>query len=195
MKNIICALLICVILCGLVACNGNVNSNSENATNKKDQTEVAETKKIETEKLKTGTVTGEVTYKYNDYVGSKPDTGADVLLISKKVTSLPDDLAYGNTRDLPDGCYATKVSGSGKYTFNNIPVGEYVLIFISENTTPNPKTVAGFYNWGNTVYEMFSETGQKRASNFVLLHKIHNEDITVTEGEVTCYHDFGITYN
>jgi len=185
MKKLICIMLICICLCSVVACNNTANTNEQ--TN---NTIEATT----TEKAKFGTVTGEVTYKYNDYVGNRGDAGATVLLISKNVKSLPDNLAYGMTNDLPDGCYATEASGSGTYTFNNIPVGEYVLIFISENTTPDPSTVAGFYNWGVTVYNMFSEEGQKRASDFVLLHKIHNIDITVTEGQVTYSHDFGLTY-
>jgi len=184
MKKIICMLLMCMVVCSFAACT--TNTNVDNA-----KTQPAETTQ---ETPKFGKVTGEVTYKYNDYVGSKPDTGAQMLLISKAVTSLPDNLAYGTTSDLPEGCYATKVSGGGNYTFNNIPVGEYVLIFISKNTTPNPATAAGFYNWGITVYDMFSEEGQKRASDYAKLHKIHNIDITVTEGEVTYSHDFGITY-
>ena len=183
MKKIICVLLVGIILCGLVACDTN-----------KEIEETTKTEETTVEKVKYGTVTGEVTYKYNDYVGNRGDTGSTVLLISKNVTSLPDNLAYGMTSDLPEGCYATQVSGSGQYTFNNVPTGEYVLIFISKNTCPNPSMVAGFYCWGTTVYNMFSKEGQERASDYVILHKIHNIEITVTEGQNTYSHDFGITY-
>ena len=176
MKKFICIMLICISLCSVIACSNTADTNDK------------------TEATTTGTVTGEVTYKYNNYVGNRGDAGSTVLLISKNIESLPDELAYGSTYDLPEGCYATEVSGSGNYTFNNIPTGEYVLIFISKNTSPNPSISAGFYYWGNTVYEMFSEEGQETASNYSRLHKIHNIDITVTEGQVTYSHDFGITY-
>jgi len=57
MKKLICIMLICICLCSVVACNNTANTNEQ--TN---NTIEATT----TEKAKFGTVTGEVTYKYND---------------------------------------------------------------------------------------------------------------------------------
>lgn len=63
---------------------------------------------------------GNVFWKYNDYVGNKPDAGADVLL-------------YG----IPDStiCYSTKADVRGDFTYDCIPSGTYLLIVTSSNTT------------------------------------------------------------
>ena len=146
-----------------------------------------------TVKIKTGSVTGTVTYKYNDYVGNKPDTDAKVLLISKSVTSLPDSVALGLISSLPDGCYGTKVDGSGKYQFDNIPVGDYYIVIISKNT--NSGSENGSLYWGFSVYNMFSKDAQETANNTCWLHKIKSTSITVKEGQTSTFsHDFGITY-
>jgi uncharacterized protein YcfL len=115
-----------------------------------------------TVKIKTGKVTGTVTYKYNNYVGNKADTGALVILVSKSVTSLPDSLGLGMISELPEGCYGKKVDGSGNYTFDNVPTGEYYLIIISANTNENMDRVTGYNSWGGT-YSLFSDKGKEHA--------------------------------
>lgn len=146
-----------------------------------------------TVKIKTGSVTGTVTYKYNNYVGNKPDTDSKVLLISKSVTSLPESVALGMISSLPDGCYGTKVDGAGKYQFDDIPVGDYYIVIISDNT--NSGSDAGSMYWGFSVYSMFSKDAQETANNTCWLHKIKSTSITVKEGQtITFSHDFGLTY-
>ena len=148
-----------------------------------------------TVKIKTGSISGNVTYKYNNYVGNKPDTGTVVFLISKKVTSLPDSMGYGWTWDVDDyeGVYATKVDGSGNYILNDIPVGEYYIVLISENTNSG-KLNAGATYWG-PVYRMFSKEGKERADNQAFMSKIKYESVTISDGKTTSFsHDFGITY-
>lgn len=76
-----------------------------------------------TVRIKTGKVTGDVSYKYNNYVGNKPDTGATIFLISKNVKTLPDKIGLGLSSNT-EGVYRTEVDGSGKYTFDRIPVGK-----------------------------------------------------------------------
>jgi len=148
-----------------------------------------------TVKIKTGSISGNVTYKYNNYVGNKPDTGTVVFLISKKVTSLPDSMGYGWTRDVDDyeGVYATEVDGSGNYILNDIPVGEYYIVLISENTNTGKQNAGAMY-WG-PVYNMFSEEGKERADSQAFMSKIEYESVTISEGKTTSFsHDFGITY-
>ena len=149
-----------------------------------------------TVKIKTGRVTGTITYKYNDYVGNKADTGATVILVSKSVTSLPDSVGIGMTVELPDGCYGKTVDGSGNYTFDNVPIGEYYLIIISKNTNPNKNLGHEFYSycWGG-VYSLFSETGKEYALNYAKYYNTWTPSITVLDGQTTTYsYDFGITY-
>ncbi len=45
-------------------------------------------------KVKTGSVTGTVTYKYNNFVGHRADTDATVILVPKSVTSLPEEVGW-----------------------------------------------------------------------------------------------------
>ena len=148
-----------------------------------------------TVKIKTGSISGNVTYKYNNYVGNKPDTGTVVFLISKKVTSLPDSMGYGWTMDVDDyeGVYATEVDGSGNYILNDIPVGEYYIVLISKNTNTCEENAGAMY-WG-PVYMMFSKEGKKNADSKAFLSKIKYASVTITEGKTTAFsHDFGITY-
>ena len=145
-------------------------------------------------RIKTGSVTGNVTYKYNNYVGNKPDTNSTVFLISKNVTSLPDSMAWGWTFGLEnyDGVYATEVDGSGNYIFNNIPVGDYYIVIISENT--NSGFSSGKIFWGASVYNMFSEEAKENADSTCRMHKIKSSSVKVQDEKTTTFsHDFGIT--
>ena len=147
-----------------------------------------------TVKIKTGKVTGTVTYKYNNYVGNKADTGALVILVSKSVTTLPDSLGLGLTSGLPEGCYGKKVDGSGNYTFDNVPTGEYYLIIMSKNTNENMDRVSGYGSWGGAYY-LFSDKGKENALLNAKLNKTRTTSITVSDGQTTTYsYDFGITY-
>lgn len=147
-----------------------------------------------TVKIKLGRVTGNVTYKYNDFVGNRSDTGTKVYLISKSITSLPNNIALGINvpADLED-CYYTEVDGTGSYLFENIPVGEYYIILMSKNT--NSGSTSGVNHWGKEIYSMFSAEGQEYADAICYLHKIKSDSITVIDDKTTTYsHDFGITF-
>ena len=145
-------------------------------------------------KIKTGKITGNVTYKYNNYVGNKADTGATVILVSKNVKSLPDSVALGHTYALPEGCYGVKVDGTGNYTFDNIPIGEYYIVIISKNTNENSSYVNGVSQWGG-VYYLFSTQGQSNAITLSKVYKTRTASITVSDNQTTTYsYDFGVTY-
>lgn len=145
-------------------------------------------------KQKTGAVTGNITYKYNDYVGNKPDTGAVVYLIATNTTSLPDTVAgfFYNDKDDNDGIYTTKVDGTGTYTFENIPIGEYYIIVGSYNVS-NFSRGSGL-DFGYEVYKMFSANGQELANLQAQTGKVTSSKITITADKtVTFSHDFGVS--
>lgn len=71
---------------------------------------------------KKGTCTGNVFYKYNNYVGNKPDAGAKILLYPKDSTE----------RTIESMCDV-----SGNFKFENVPVGQYMLVAVSKETTCN----------------------------------------------------------
>ena len=99
-----------------------------------------------------GTVSGTVTYFYNDFIGYKPDVGATVYVTTAESDSLSeylhkarlsniagepiDSVLEDNTyrmlyKILEDSLVATtNVNGLGEYTID-LPEGNYLLIFKS----------------------------------------------------------------
>lgn len=73
---------------------------------------------------KPGTLVGNVYWKYNDYVGNKPDAGCEVKL-------------YSLTENKID--FKTTTDVSGNYKIDDIVPGKYFLIIKSKNTTDSPK--------------------------------------------------------
>jgi hypothetical protein len=73
---------------------------------------------------KYGTLTGNVFWKYNEYVGNKSDAGSEVFLYSLDTTK---NLKFEATADL-----------QGNYKIERIPIGKYFLIIQSKNTKDNP---------------------------------------------------------
>lgn len=71
----------------------------------------------------TGTISGNVYWKYNDYVGNKADAGSDVSLVS---LSNPE-IKLNTTCDL-----------QGNYKLEGIAPGRYFLIVKSKNTRQDP---------------------------------------------------------
>ena len=69
---------------------------------------------------KKANVKGDVLYKQNDRIGYKPDVNSAVYLFSEKGESLYQE---------------TRADIEGKFQFNNIPFGDYLLIVVSENVT------------------------------------------------------------
>lgn len=86
-----------------------------------------------------GSISGESSYSYiggDDY----PDSSCFVLLISKKLTAFPEDYNGGERYEEYEEkglIYYMKTDSKGRYEFNNVPIGEYRLIFRSYNGTPN----------------------------------------------------------
>jgi len=98
---------------------------------------------------KPGTLTGNVYWKYNNYVGNKPDSGAKIKLIT-----------YDKTQK--DSIFETTADLSGNYSINEIPPGKYFLIIESENTTDNPKDhLDNLQVWSKNLKELFGLDLQK----------------------------------
>lgn len=69
-----------------------------------------------------GTVSGNVFWKYNKFVGDKPDAGAEVYLFSTDSTIDP---------------LKAETDVAGNYKFEDVPVNRYLLVIQSKNTTTN----------------------------------------------------------
>lgn len=67
-----------------------------------------------------GSLTGNVYWKYNNYVGNKPDAGSNVYLFCK---------------DTSKGTLETTCDVQGNFKFDKVPTGDYMLVVESKNTT------------------------------------------------------------
>ncbi|WP_018924399.1 copper amine oxidase N-terminal domain-containing protein [Salsuginibacillus kocurii] len=150
---------------------------------------------------KTGDVSGTITWQYNDYVGTRGDVNADVYLIPSNfdyegVNETELSLfAMGIQSAEVDGLHLTTVNGNGEYQLNNIPIGEYVLVVSSENTTrdltqPVSDYVENTVNslLGNEVYSEFELFNLKRDKHTIEIIEVQ-EDRTIDYS-----HDFGYTF-
>jgi len=72
-----------------------------------------------------GQLTGNVYWKYNNFVGNKPDAGSEAFLYS--LDTLRKDVKYEATCDV-----------MGNFKFDKVPPGYYFLIVRSRNTTNSP---------------------------------------------------------
>lgn len=72
-----------------------------------------------------GTLTGNVYWKYNNFVGNKPDAGSEASLYS--LDTLRKDVSYKTACDV-----------MGNFEIGKILPGDYLLIVRSQNTTDSP---------------------------------------------------------
>jgi hypothetical protein len=70
-----------------------------------------------------GSVSGNVYWKYNNFIGNKPDAGSDIYLYAYEKNSKSLD---------------AKADVQGNFKFEKVPTGEYLLIIVSENTRDSP---------------------------------------------------------
>lgn len=140
-----------------------------------------------------GTVSGNITYKYNNYRGNVSDTGAKVLLIPKNISDGNIDYIFISENT---GVFETKVDGTGTYNFNHVPAGEYVILIISKNTTD--RLAFEVDNWENHIFSRvnsYLENNVTFSNFFIAFNKYDVSTITIYKGENTTYsYDFGITY-
>jgi hypothetical protein len=85
-------------------------------------------------KVGTCTIRGNVVWKYNEYVGTKADVGAKVLLLRRFEPKLSLSPLLDKT-DRDKGAHVTEVDMLGKYEIGGLPPGSYDLLILSKNTT------------------------------------------------------------
>ncbi|WP_286231329.1 hypothetical protein [Neobacillus mesonae] len=143
-----------------------------------------------------GELKGTITWQYNEYIGTKPDVGASVLIFPqggfKKVTAqniikVMDGKSNGSTY----GVYYTTVDGFGNYSLS-LPEGKYHVVFISLKTTRNyNKPVSS-----NTIKIMGTYINNFKGTEFgmeIYNHQI--KSITIKKGVTYNFSkDWGYTY-
>lgn len=89
------------------------------------------------DRSRTGSIFGVITYKYNDFVGNRGDTGAKILLVQTNHIPTSSDVSNIGTMSTTGNdptVYTTIVDGVGHYQLDNIPVGEYYLVIESKES-------------------------------------------------------------
>lgn len=154
-----------------------------------------------------GSVSGNITYLYNNFRGNVADTNAVIILIStsgtaKSMPNLSSYVNWGLTTSINPynsyGVYMTKADGTGKYQFNHIPTGEYKIVIISGTTTAQlafSDNASYKLSVKNLVLPYMNETNSQFLGEFVGYKKFVIDTITIYNDKDTYYgHDFGITY-
>ena len=149
-----------------------------------------------------GNVTGVVTYQYNKYVGTKPDVGADILLIQTNHTPLYSDagifLSFSEIANYDEDpmIYCTEVDGMGNYYLDNIPAGYYYLLILSKETNQSPEIEemnAGLID--NYFSGKITAEAIERLKLKTRLNSFEFETIEVKANQTTRFSkDFGYTY-
>jgi hypothetical protein len=88
-------------------------------------------------------LSGNVSWKYNDYVGNKADVGSEITLIS--MDTIRGVLKYESTADL-----------QGNYKIENVLPGVYFLIIKSKNATDCPENhLSNLKNYSDDLGQLF----------------------------------------
>ena len=110
-----------------------------------------------------GSISGNVSYKYNDYQGNKPDVGSIIRLYNVDKSENP--AKYETTADL-----------QGNYKIENVIPGDYLLITESKNTnTEFNDLLSQFTTKGKDVQAIFGTDTDKLAANSLALTNLEGK--------------------
>lgn len=143
-----------------------------------------------------GSIKGVITWQYNNFVGTKPDNGANIVLISKNKDKNSDNVAFTLTlKQNPNGkneIYTAEADGYGNYEMDDVPVGQYYLLIKSNKTNSN-MTIDD--NTASILQGLFSENDWNKLQNTLKLNKylLKTEEIKTNKTIIESY-DFGYTY-
>lgn len=173
-----------IVLLGLWAFDGRMGTN--------EQAEVTRLRaEMEAMKTKPGSVVITVTWKSSDFVGSRPDTDAVVVLVPEYPEGkLANCLAPGFPKLMymdelaSKGAYLETAGGDGKAIFNQVKPGKYVAVIVSRNTFQSIE-----FNRGEvSLLEKYFENPSTGT------HSVTRVKIEVVPGErFEKSHDFGMT--
>lgn len=143
-----------------------------------------------------GNIKGVITWQYNNFVGTKPDNGANIVLISKNKDKNSDNATFTLTlKQNPNGkngIYTAEADGYGNYEMDDVPVGQYYLLIKSNKTNSNMTIDA---NTASVLQGLFSENDWNKLQNILKLNKylLKTVEIKPTKTIIENY-DFGYTY-
>ncbi|MFG0212381.1 hypothetical protein ACFU8X_04710 [Brevibacillus porteri] len=145
-----------------------------------------------------GSLKGTITWQYNDFVGTKPDVNAKILLIrtdfdKNTITDVEEGVFAIGLAPKNSGLFAAKANGYGNYELGNLPVGEYHVLVVSAQTTRNIDLPVDEYPI--TKLKPYIQKWDDFLSLSLMDKKYQVSTITIEEGQtLDLSHDFGNTY-
>lgn len=148
-----------------------------------------------------GTVTGNITWQYNKYIGTRGDTGSEVYLIPMDFSIKGGDnknlSLFLDTRG-KNNVFYVEVDGRGQYVLNNIPCGKYLIFIRSENTTDGMR-FTDKSTWNKIIDKLLgaflTDDELETFKTMLGYNSFYFDTITVQDGQtITISHDFGYTY-
>lgn len=141
-------------------------------------------------KSNSGSIEGNISYFYNDYVGYKPDVNARIVLLSTKMnykkysySKLRSFAMYDKKSSNNTDFYSGYANGKGDYKIKNVKAGKYLAIIRSKGFFPkvmkDPKQKDV-----NKVYKIYgSEAGEVLVANTMLMTKYHITTVTIKKNQ------------
>lgn len=152
--------------------------------------------------FKYGTVESCITWKYDQFVGTRGDDGATVVLIPKNTGTKSYDhelaamLAAGNYES---GIWVVKCDGYDNYSFGNrVPTGNYMYLIVSNNTTMGYR-FNDEERWEQSINNMFGSYFSKsdlKTLKLLIGYNSYSYGFIEAEKDSICRlsKDFGYTY-
>lgn len=145
---------------------------------------------------KYGGIKGAITWQYNKVIGTKADTNAQIILfpttLKKPDLSLFSLVLSATKKENELGIYTAKANGYGNYEIKNVPVGEYYILVVSNNT--NSDMTIDDYD-AERLKEIIRDEDYENLELKLKLNKYELNTIEVETNQITDFsYDFGNTY-
>jgi len=151
-----------------------------------------------------GTVEGTITWQYNNFVGTKGDVGAKVMLFPENVRISAADFELLQDGIPSAACvhryhlFTGTADGYGKVTIDALPLGSYHGIVYSAKTTRNLSAPFESYEATELRSLIQGDVSDDALNSSAWIHIFKwtvLSDIQVRKGQTTHFnHDFGNTY-
>lgn len=166
----------------------NIFKDLEDYKDSKDRLKEA---KIGYGKEHTGTMSGFISWKYNNFVGNRGDTGAKIFAINLEMHESIDSLIDVNATQGTNGVWISTTDGKGNYKIDKMPCGNYAIFIVSNNANGNYPE----YNALDSVISQKEWLTIQTINNKTFIRSIkYYNNIQINENEeTTLSYDFGLT--
>lgn len=151
---------------------------------------------------KYGKLSGNLTWQYNKAIGTKPDVGAKAIIIPKNFERTDDmyllkldalTLSFNNY-----GIYSAKADGYGKYIIDDIPIGDYYILLVSQNAHNDlsiREDLIVNFRAQSELKDLFGADIYSKMESSLKLYKHAFDTVTIKEDKETVKsYDFGYSY-